>query len=148
MIFMVWRHGTEPPIFLAQSTPLFESLGMHPLDTLTYHYLPNDSHALDPHGQPWRGKLQRSHTFLASFVQLYYRQGGLCLEMGCGTAPILKTCLSTGRLCASMDVDPLLVTRYVEPLLLDYMRQGNYDVYGSQQVDDEVDPHAGFNPYN
>ncbi|MCO5613200.1 hypothetical protein L7F22_067476 [Adiantum nelumboides] len=33
MLFMVRRRATDSPIFIAESTPLFESFGMHPLDT-------------------------------------------------------------------------------------------------------------------
>ncbi|MCO5554592.1 hypothetical protein L7F22_008123 [Adiantum nelumboides] len=148
MLFMVRRQAVDPPIFIAESTPLFESFGMHPLDTLIYHYLPDDLRALDPVGQQWRGGLERSRTFLACFVHMYCRRGGVCIEMGCGTVPITKTCMHIGRVRASIDVDIFLMTSYVEPLLLAYMQQGSHDDVSRPQADDEVDPLASFNPYD
>lgn len=148
MLFMVRRRAKEPTIFIVESTSFFQSLGMCPLDTVVYHYLPDDLRSLDLGGHQLRGGLERSPTFLACFVQMYCRAGGVCLEMGCGTAPILKTCMKTGRVCASIDMDIFLMNTYVEPLFLGYTQQGSHDVLGRPQVDDEVDPRAGYNPYD
>ena len=90
--------------------------------TIVYHYLPNDLHSLHLQGHQFFEGLEMSPTFLACFVQMYCQAGGVCLQMGCGTTPILKTCMKIGRVCASFDTDIFLINTYVEPLFLGYMQ--------------------------
>ena len=147
MLFVARRRGTNPPIFVLESSPLFEAIHMRPLDTVAYHYLPDSSRSTDLTGGEWRGLLERSHTFMACYVELYCRPHGICLELGCGTAPILKACLRTRRLCASLDQDERLITSYVQPLLLTSIQE----IHGgpsTMRLDDDVDAHAGDNPYD
>lgn len=147
MLFVAHRRGTSPSTFLEEAMPMFEAMQMKPLDSVVYHYLPETSRTFDTTGREIRGALERSHTFLASFVELYCPEGGLCLELGCGTAPLLKACLGTGRLCVAMDSDIPLIESYVRPFICASQERQNARA-STSHIDEEVDSHAGDNPYD
>lgn len=147
MLFMVHRRGMVPPLFTVESASFFQSLGMQPLDLVMRHYMPDAHLALSPSGHALRGALQRSHSFLACFLELLCRRGGICLEIGCGTAPILTSCLATGRACVSIDLDEHLIMSYVQPLIRSKQRTRE-EASTSTNVDDEVDEGAGRNPFD
>lgn len=115
---------------------------------MVYHHLPVARRALDSHGGEWRGCLQRSHAFLACYLELLCPHGGIVLELGCGTAPLLEACLHTGRICVSIDLDEALISSCVLPLLMAKKNQQG-DVAGSSHGgDDDVDILAGVTPYD
>lgn len=146
MLLMVHRRGISPTLYIHESRPLFHALGMTPTDCTMRHYLPDGARATMESGQAWRGPLQCSSTFLACFLELLCRPKGLCLEFGCGTAPILKAALTSKRFCASLDNDDNIVTGYVLPLLCP--RQGQGGASTSVDVDDEGDRPIGGNPFD
>lgn len=92
--------------------------------------------------------MQLSHTFIACYLELLCRHRGIVLEIGCGTAPLLRACLHSGRICVSIDSDDALITTCVLPNLASKKTQGE-DVAGSSQVgDDYIDLLAGVAPYD
>ena len=121
---------------------------MSPLDTMVYHHLPTTNRALDNHGGEWRGSLQRSHAFVACYLELLCPHGGIALELGCGTAPLLQACLHTCRICVSIDFDEAIISSCVMPLLAAKKNQQG-DVAGSSHGNDDViDILAGKTPYD
>ena len=148
MLFIIRRQSCEPLLYLEGSTPLFRVSHLSPLDTMVYHHLPITNRALDNHGREWGGCLQRSHAFVACYLELLCLHGGIVLELGCGTAPLLQACLHTGRICVSMDLDEVLISSCVLPLLAAKKNQQG-DVAGSSLGgDDPIDILAGVTPYD
>lgn len=147
MLLMVHRIGMQPACYVTESLAMFCRLGMHPSDSFMAHHLPDLSLARSGSGEPWRGGLQRSQAFVASFVELLCRRGGICLELGCGTAPVLAACLSSGRACAAVDIDEHLMTDYVMPLLRPKKR-GREEASTSIDIDDEGDMPSHVNPFD
>lgn len=103
----------QSPTFVAESASYFTSLRLRASDSVMPHYMPDTRVALAATGEAWRPRVERSESFLACFLELLCRRGGICLELGCGTAPILKACLCSGRVCVSLDLDETLVTAYI-----------------------------------
>lgn len=135
-----------PSLFLPDSAPLFEKLLLEPLGSLVYHYLPEQARSTYALDRYVRGVMERSALFIASYVEMLCPRYGICLELGCGTAPCLKACLRIERVCVSLDSDEALVSAYVLPLLHAEVC-GGVDRQSSQQEDAEVDEMASHNPY-
>ncbi|MCO5610347.1 hypothetical protein L7F22_064583 [Adiantum nelumboides] len=147
MLYMVHRKGNIPPYFTSESGPLFRRLGMQSFDSVMRHYLPDAHLAMSPSREAWRGGLQRSESFLSCFLEMLCRRGGVCLEFGCGTAPILTSCLATSRACVSLDVDERLIMSCVEPLIRQ-SRRTREEATTSMNIDDEVKQGTGLNPFD
>ncbi|MCO5608266.1 hypothetical protein L7F22_062472 [Adiantum nelumboides] len=146
-LFLVHRRGVHPPCFITESMPMFRLLGMKPTDSVMRHYLPDNARAFSSLGEPWRGALQRSHSLLACFVVMLCRQKGICLEFGCGTAPILAACLATGRACASIDSDEDIIVSCVQSMYLS-KKKHREETSTSMDMDDEGDRYVGGNPFD
>ena len=84
---------------------------------------------------------------MACFLELLCPNEGLCLELGCGTAPILKACIRTSCVCASLDIDTDIISSCMHPLLV-WAMQGASMEASSSMFADEVDERAGENPYD
>lgn len=147
MMFMIRRRGTDPRVYVTESMPLFQSLRMHPMDSVMCHYMPVVVRAKRPDGRDWRVGMERSYAFMACFLELLCPKEGVCLELGCGTAPILKACIRTGCVCGSLDMDNDIISSCVQPLLAQAM-QGPSMEAGSSMLGEEVDERAGENPYD
>lgn len=137
----------QPPTYVVESTPLFSALHMRSTDMVMRHYIPDSHLVLGPTGEALRAGVQRSQCFLGCLLELLCLRGGICLELGCGTAPILKASLRTGRVCASIDVDESIISSYVQPLLHSSLHSRRDDVMDLGGEDD-VDVNAGANPFD
>ncbi|KAI5068959.1 hypothetical protein GOP47_0015260 [Adiantum capillus-veneris] len=120
VLFMVHRVGMRPPCFVAESTVLFSHLGMQSSDSFMMHHVPELSQARSSSGEPLRGGLQRSHYFVACFMELLCRNGCIFLELGCG---------------------------YVLPLLR-HRKRSREDPSTSLDIDDEGDMPSRVNPFD
>lgn len=69
--------------------------------------------------------------------------GGLVLEMGCGTGPLMKSCQATARSCYSFDMDPLIVDTFVLPLVQARSCQDEKDI-----GDDGYSTNPTTNPFD
>lgn len=54
MMFMIRRRGTDSRVYMTESMPLFQSLRMHPMDSVMCHYMPVVVRAKRPDGRDWR----------------------------------------------------------------------------------------------
>lgn len=148
MLLFVRRSGVDPPLYVSNSLQLFQRLRMKPLDTMAYHHLPTGNQATERDGSILRGALEFSTTFMGCYVELLCRPRGIVLELGCGTAPILRACLGTGRMCMALDNDERVLKNYLLPLLEHQERVVGAGPSQVQQGDDILDPLAGESPYD
>lgn len=144
---MVHRVGMHPRRYITESSAHFRSLQMRASDLMVHHYMPDSHYVMSPTGEPWRGGQQRGQAFLGCFVELLCRPSGICLELGCGTAPILSVCLATGRACASIDIDEPLISSHVQRLL-HVRKQSREESFVSRDVDDEAEMPPIQNPFD
>lgn len=148
MLYMVHRRGPTPKLYIAESMPYFRALGMRPTDSIMQHYIPDSSISLsDTDRVPWRGSLQRSTTFLAAFVEMLCRSRGICLEFGCGTAPVLATCATSGRVCGSLDSDDSIITGFVQSMFRSKKRSRE-EASAPTDLEDDGDRPMGGNPFD
>ncbi|MCO5593624.1 hypothetical protein L7F22_047639 [Adiantum nelumboides] len=63
-----------------------------------------------------RSGVQRSVGLVQCFLEALCPPRGLALEMGSGTAPLMRACIASGRPCYSFDSDPDIVARILQPL--------------------------------
>ena len=139
-----------PPTYIAESTPLFRGMGMSPTDSIMRHYVPESAYAVMDFGIAWHGSMQRSLGFISSIVELLCPPMGLCLEFGCGTAPVLRACLSSGRACVALDSNEALILTFVLSLLCSEPggRPRREEASTSTDVMDEGDRPLGGNPFD
>lgn len=82
------------------------------------HYLPDTARVLEAGEEAYlRSGVQRSVGFVRCFLEALCPPGGLALEMGSGTAPLMRACIASGRPCYSFDSDPDIVGRILQPLV-------------------------------
>lgn len=147
MLYMVHRRGPTPPVYIAESMSHFRALGMRPTDSIMQHYIPDTSISNSANGEPWHGSLQRITLFLGAFVEMLCRSRGICLEFGCGTAPVLATCATSGRVCGSLDSDDSIVTGFLQSMFRSKKRSRD-DASISVDLEDEGDRPMGGNPFD
>ncbi|MCO5605742.1 hypothetical protein L7F22_059926 [Adiantum nelumboides] len=140
----IWK-GFVPPTFAKQSSPAFQVLRMQPTDFFMHHHMPILHWVMSPDGDAWQGPLYRSIAFVSCFVEYLCKEGGVCLELGCGTAPLLSCCLASRRACASIDLDDRLIISYVQSLIRSRKRPRE-EASTSWDVDEEVDLGTELNP--
>lgn len=105
-------------MFLQESSSHFSKLQIDPLSDLWVHFLPERNRLTKPSSSTtWRGGLQKSPMFLLSILELLCPPSGLVLEMGCGTAPLMRACEASSRSCFSFDIDEAIVHAVVRPLV-------------------------------
>lgn len=61
--------------------------------------------------------MQLSVAFVRCILESLCPPRGLVVEMGCGTAPLMRACMVSGRPCFSFDSDPLVVDQILSPLV-------------------------------
>ena len=127
---------------------MFRALDMQPTNSVMRHYLLDILQEATSSGDPWHARVQRSHSLVACFVEMLCGHRGILLEFGCGTVPLLRSCLSTGRACVSLDSDESIISAYVCPMITSSQNQRREEASTSLDVEDEGDRPLGGNPFD
>lgn len=117
-LYMLRRRGYAASLRLQQSATLRHDHGVQFSRHIIRHYLPETGRVLEAGEEAHlRLGVQRSVGFVRCFLEALCPPRGLALEMGCGTAPLMRACIASGRPCFSFDSDPDIVTRILQPLV-------------------------------
>lgn len=147
MLLFLHRAKCDPAMRFKESASLFHSLGIDASDDSWTHHIPEEHMAFDG-VTPLRGSVERSVCLTTALVSLCTSPGSLVIEMGCGTAPVLRSCLSLGRSCFAFDNDASIMKQFVEPIIVGWGKKPvvtdvELDV---SMTDFEIDPIG--NPYD
>lgn len=117
-LLLLRRKGYEPTLRMVESSPFLQEQGIDIQRHILTHYLPKNAKVLEAgEGSSSRAGVQRSVSFIRCFLELLCPPRGLVLEMGSGTAPLLRACFDSGRPCYSFDSDHEVVDQILLPLL-------------------------------
>lgn len=103
---------------LLESATLRHDHGVEFSRHIIRHYLPDTARVSEAGEEAHlRTGVQRSVGFVRCFLEALCPPRGLALEMGSGTAPLMRACIASGRPCYSFDSDPGIVDRILRPLV-------------------------------
>ncbi|MCO5571702.1 hypothetical protein L7F22_025449 [Adiantum nelumboides] len=134
----IFQGGCCPPMFLEESSSHFHKLQIDPLSDLWAHFLLEGNILTKPSfSTTWRGGLQRSPMFLLCVLELLCPPSRLVLEMGCGTAPLMRASKASSCPCFSFDIDETIVNAIVQPLVQELSsKRACLDAEESLELDD------------
>lgn len=150
VLLFVHRVGALPTMYMKESKSFFDSLSLSAISDCWPHYMPEAKRTLDPHGRRLvRGAVEKSCAFMACILAMCCAPGRMVMEMGCGTAPVLRACMVLGYACMAFDSDSSLIKIVEESIIKGIENkptQGGEEASSSKMTDFEVDPLE--NPYD
>ncbi|MCO5570505.1 hypothetical protein L7F22_024227 [Adiantum nelumboides] len=117
VLFFLHHLDTHPKKFYDASKATFKKLHIFQDSDWCTYFLPDAKKTVLSRMVAIRGPMERSPAFMETILALLCLKGGLVLDMGCGTSPVMKACQATGCACFSFDNDGGIVNLATRPCL-------------------------------